>query len=137
MDPEKDVLGFIGIGVMGSSMAGHLLKAGYRLRVHTRTKEKARTLIEAGATGTRAPSASPLGASAILTMVGYPADVEEPLLRPERPHRERDAGRLSSWTARPPGPISRGAFRAPRGRRAWRPSTRRFPAETSAPGTAA
>lgn len=55
MDPEKDVLGFIGIGVMGSSMAGHLLKAGYRLRVHTRTKDKARTLIEAGADWDESP----------------------------------------------------------------------------------
>jgi len=76
MDPEKDVLGFIGIGVMGSSMAGHLLEAGYRLRVHTRTKDKARTLIEAGADWEESPERLAPSCSAILTMVGYPGDVE-------------------------------------------------------------
>ena len=41
---EEIVIGFIGIGVMGKSIARHLLKAGYPLYVYTRTKEKAEEL---------------------------------------------------------------------------------------------
>ena len=42
-------IGFIGIGVMGQAMAGHLLKAGHDLYVYNRTKSKADRLVEAGA----------------------------------------------------------------------------------------
>ena len=47
MSPEKNIIGFIGLGVMGASMAGHLVKAGYRINVHTRTRAKAESLIGA------------------------------------------------------------------------------------------
>ena len=43
-------IGFIGTGVMGSSMVKHLLNAGYPVTVYNRTKEKAETVIYAGAT---------------------------------------------------------------------------------------
>jgi 3-hydroxyisobutyrate dehydrogenase len=76
MDPAKDVLGFIGIGVMGSSMAGHLLKAGYKVHVHTRTKEKARSLLDAGAVWEESPARLAPACRAVFTMVGYPSDVE-------------------------------------------------------------
>ena len=49
LTPENTVIGFIGTGVMGKSMAGHLLKAGYPLIVYTRTKEKAKELVDNGA----------------------------------------------------------------------------------------
>jgi 3-hydroxyisobutyrate dehydrogenase len=70
-------IGFIGLGVMGKSMAYHLLKAGYPLLVYTRTKEKANDLIEEGAVwkGTVAELAKE--ADVVITMVGYPQDVEE------------------------------------------------------------
>ena len=42
-------IAFIGTGVMGRSMAGHLQKAGHTLHVHNRTKEKAQALLDAGA----------------------------------------------------------------------------------------
>ncbi|HEX9092699.1 MAG TPA: NAD(P)-binding domain-containing protein, partial [Coriobacteriia bacterium] len=48
MEPGS-VVGFAGTGVMGSSMAGHLLDAGYHLRVYNRTPAKAASLIERGA----------------------------------------------------------------------------------------
>ena len=76
MDPAKDVLGFIGIGVMGSSMAGHLLKAGYKVHVHTRTKEKARSLLDARAVWEESPARLAPACRAVFTMVGYPSDVE-------------------------------------------------------------
>ncbi|MBT2695640.1 NAD(P)-binding domain-containing protein, partial [Bacillus sp. ISL-55] len=45
LSKEDTVIGFIGTGVMGKSMAGHLLDAGYQLAVYTRTKEKAADLL--------------------------------------------------------------------------------------------
>jgi 3-hydroxyisobutyrate dehydrogenase len=76
MDTAKDVLGFIGLGVMGSSMAGHLLKAGYSVHVHTRNKEKAASLLEAGASWEESPAALAPRCRVVFTMVGYPSDVE-------------------------------------------------------------
>ncbi len=75
--PENIVIGFIGTGVMGKSMAGHFLKAGYPLVVFSRTKEKAADLIEKGAQWADSPRKMSEMANVIFTMVGYPADVEE------------------------------------------------------------
>lgn len=75
--PENTVVGFIGTGVMGKSMAGHLLKAGYPLVVYTRTKEKASELFEKGAEWAENPKKIAEKANVIITMVGYPSDVEE------------------------------------------------------------
>ncbi|MFJ7747285.1 NAD(P)-dependent oxidoreductase [Peribacillus sp. NPDC097295] len=74
---EDTVIGFIGTGVMGNSMAGNLLKAGYEVFVHTRTKEKAGKLIDKGAKW--AATAREIGqqTNVIISMVGYPSDVEE------------------------------------------------------------
>ncbi|MBG9589411.1 NAD(P)-dependent oxidoreductase [Cytobacillus firmus] len=77
ISPENTVIGFVGTGVMGKSMAGHLLKAGYPLVVYTRTKEKASELIEKGAEWAETPAAVAKRANVIITIVGYPADVEE------------------------------------------------------------
>ncbi|MBG9443463.1 NAD(P)-dependent oxidoreductase [Cytobacillus firmus] len=77
VSPVNTVIGFVGTGVMGKSMAGHLLKAGYPLVVYTRTKEKASELIEKGAEWAETPAAVAKKANVIITIVGYPADVEE------------------------------------------------------------
>lgn len=77
MDAGKDVLGFIGLGVMGRSMAGHLLKAGYRVHVYTRTRATAAQSLEAGAVWEDSPAKIAQKCSCIFTMVGYPRDVEE------------------------------------------------------------
>lgn len=75
---EKDkVIGFIGIGVMGKSMADHLLKAGYQVIVYSRTKSKADELITKGAIWKNTVAEVAEEADVIITMVGYPRDVEE------------------------------------------------------------
>jgi len=76
MDPAKDAIGFIGIGVMGSSMAAHLMKAGFRIHANTRTREKAKALLEAGAHWEEGPAQLAPKCRVIFTMVGYPSDVE-------------------------------------------------------------
>lgn len=77
LSPENTVIGFIGTGVMGKSMAGHLLKAGYPLVIYSRTKDKAQELINEGATWVEKPKEVAHAANVIFTMVGYPSDVEE------------------------------------------------------------
>lgn len=74
---ENTVIGFIGTGVMGKSMAQHLQSAGYDLVVYTRTKEKANDLLEKGASWVGSPKEVAEKANVVITMVGYPHDVEE------------------------------------------------------------
>ncbi|CEA02329.1 2-hydroxy-3-oxopropionate reductase [Metalysinibacillus saudimassiliensis] len=73
-------IAFIGTGVMGKSIVLHLLKANHDVTIYTRTKEKAQSLIEAGATWAASPKEAALGKEIIFSMVGYPQDVEEVLL---------------------------------------------------------
>ncbi|BBW96889.1 NAD(P)-dependent oxidoreductase [Geobacillus icigianus] len=70
-------IGFIGLGVMGKSMARHLLKAGYPLLVYTRTKEKANDLLAEGAAWKETVADLAREADVVMTMVGYPRDVEQ------------------------------------------------------------
>ncbi|HZG85496.1 NAD(P)-dependent oxidoreductase [Paenibacillus sp.] len=74
--PERTTIGFIGTGVMGTSMAGHLLSAGYRLRVYTRTKAKAEPLLAKGAVWCDTPAELAAESDAVVSIVGYPSDVE-------------------------------------------------------------
>ncbi|OPZ10343.1 MAG: 2-hydroxy-3-oxopropionate reductase [candidate division BRC1 bacterium ADurb.BinA364] len=74
--PSEIVVAWIGTGVMGQSMAGHLQKAGYRL-VDNRTKSKAERLIANGARWADSPGDAAAGADAIFTIVGFPKDVRE------------------------------------------------------------
>lgn len=69
-------IAFIGTGVMGRSMAGHLQKAGHTLHVYNRTKEKAAALIEAGAKWHDTAGAAAAEADVVFTIVGFPTDVE-------------------------------------------------------------
>ena len=68
---------FIGIGVMGLSMARNLMKNGHELQVYTRTASKAQPLVEEGAKLFDSIRACVQGAQAVITIVGYPKDVEE------------------------------------------------------------
>jgi len=74
---ENTEIGFVGLGIMGQSMAGHLQMAGYRLNVFNRTREKAEALIAGGATWRDSPGDVAANSGVVITMVGYPADVEE------------------------------------------------------------
>lgn len=71
------VIGFVGTGVMGRSMAANLQRAGYSINVYTRTKAKADDLIKDGATWKATVKELANDSDVIITMVGYPSDVEE------------------------------------------------------------
>jgi 3-hydroxyisobutyrate dehydrogenase len=73
----EKVIGFIGLGVMGKSMARNLINGGFNLVIYTRTKEKAADLVEMGAKWVDSPRYVAQKASTVITMVGYPSDVEE------------------------------------------------------------
>ena len=70
-------LGFIGTGIMGTAMAAHLMAAGWELAVYNRTKAKAAPLLERGAHWAASPQEAAEGATAVFSIVGGPADVEE------------------------------------------------------------
>ncbi|MNS05861.1 2-hydroxy-3-oxopropionate reductase [compost metagenome] len=74
---KSSVIGFIGTGVMGKSMAGHILNAGYELLVFNRTKSRAADLVEKGAKWVDTVGELAEKADIIITMVGYPQDVKE------------------------------------------------------------
>jgi len=73
-------IGWIGTGVMGASMAGRLIDAGYALTVYNRTKAKAQPLLDRGAQWADSPAAAAQGADVVATIVGYARDVEEVIL---------------------------------------------------------
>lgn len=73
---------FIGTGIMGTAMAGHLLDAGYALRVYNRTIQKTRPLVERGAILCNAPGECAQNADIVITIVGCPQDVEEVYFAP-------------------------------------------------------
>jgi len=74
---EKIIIGFIGIGVIGKSMAGHLIKVGYKVNIYNRTKAKAQELINNGAKWMDTVAEIANKSNVIITIVGYPKDVEE------------------------------------------------------------
>lgn len=80
VEPQKTRIGWIGTGVMGASMAGHLLAAGYSLSVFNRTQTKADPLIGQGATWCESPKAVAESSDIVFTIVGYPDDVQQVVL---------------------------------------------------------
>jgi 3-hydroxyisobutyrate dehydrogenase and related beta-hydroxyacid dehydrogenases len=74
------VIGFIGTGVMGRSMTANLMSAGYTLHVHNRTKARAQELVDAGATGMTRPPSVAKSVDVVITMLGFPSDVESTYL---------------------------------------------------------
>src|SRR4029077_12786867 len=75
--PGKTRIGWIGTGVMGRSMCGHVMAAGYRATVFNRTAEKAKPLVEQGAKLADSPQAVAEASDVVFTIVGYPRDVRE------------------------------------------------------------
>lgn len=73
---QKARIGFIGTGVMGQSMAEHLFAAGYQVCVHNRTKEKAQSLLNNGAAWQDTAGGAAAQADFVITIVGFPQDVE-------------------------------------------------------------
>ena len=76
MEQELKRIAFIGAGVMGAPMAGHLIDAGYEVHLYTRTQAKAEPLVRRGAIWHGSPAEAVAGADAAITIVGFPPDVE-------------------------------------------------------------
>jgi 3-hydroxyisobutyrate dehydrogenase len=76
VSPAHTRVGWIGLGVMGSSMARHVLDAGYALSVHTRTPSRAQPLLDAGATWFDDPVALAEAVDVVCVMVGHPHEVD-------------------------------------------------------------
>ncbi|MCJ1777601.1 NAD(P)-dependent oxidoreductase [Mammaliicoccus sciuri] len=72
----KKTIGFVGTGVMGKSMATHLINEGYAVNVYNRTKSKADELVEIGAKWCDTIADLSKSSDVIISIVGYPKDVE-------------------------------------------------------------
>lgn len=70
-------IGFIGVGVMGGPMVLNLMKKGFDVSIYTRTKSKAEGVIAAGAHWCDTIADCAAGRDVVITIVGYPKDVEE------------------------------------------------------------
>ena len=70
-------IGFIGLGIMGRHMAGHILAGGHKLHVYNRSRGNAEALIAKGAVWHNSPGALAPDCDVIVTVVGYPDDVEQ------------------------------------------------------------
>lgn len=78
--PGTTRIGWIGTGVMGSSMCGHLIAKGFSATVYNRTRAKADRLVEQGATWADSPRAVAEQSDVVFTIVGFPTDVRETIL---------------------------------------------------------
>ncbi|KQX46582.1 NAD(P)-dependent oxidoreductase [Paenibacillus sp. Root444D2] len=77
INPAQTIVGLVGTGVMGKSMAGHFIQAGYEVHIYNRTKSKAQELLDQGAHWQDSPGLLAQQCDVIITMVGFPKDVEE------------------------------------------------------------
>jgi 3-hydroxyisobutyrate dehydrogenase len=75
--PAKTRIGWIGTGVMGSSMCGHLIAAGFKATIFNRTAEKTKALVEKGAKLADSPREVAAASDVVFTIVGFPHDVRE------------------------------------------------------------
>ena len=80
IEPGATRLGWIGTGVMGTSMCGHLLAKGFGVTVYSRTKDKADPLVVKGACWADSPQAVAEQSDVIFSIVGFPRDVREVML---------------------------------------------------------
>lgn len=78
--PGKTNIGWIGTGVMGASMVGHLMKAGFKATVYNRSKDKAADLLKQGAAWADTPKAVAEKSDVVFAIVGFPKDVREVFL---------------------------------------------------------
>lgn len=81
--PENTRVGWIGTGVMGRSMCGHLIQAGYRSTVYNRSSNKTAELVAAGAKLAASPAEVARQSDVVFTIVGFPRDVREVILGEE------------------------------------------------------
>ena len=79
----KPRIAFLGLGIMGLPMAGHLLKAGFPITVYNRTASRASDLVRAGARQAATPAEAAIGADFVISIVTDGPDVEQVLLGPD------------------------------------------------------
>ncbi len=77
---ETTRIGWIGLGVMGSSMCGHLMEAGFSMTVFTRSPTKAEPLLARGARWAESPKSVAEHSDVVFSIVGFPADVRDVML---------------------------------------------------------
>ena len=70
-------IGFIGVGIMGKSMVRNLMKAGFEVSIYARTKAKVEDVLQDGALWCNSIGSCAAGKDAVITIVGFPKDVEE------------------------------------------------------------
>ena len=103
LDKKQHSIGFIGLGIMGNSMARHILSADWPIHVYNRTKAKADDLVGRGAVWMDTPGEVASQSDVIITMLGYPHDVEEVYLGPGGlVERARDGAYLIDMTTSSP-----------------------------------
>ena len=78
--PGQTRVGWIGTGVMGSSMVGHLMTAGFSATVYNRSQDKARGLLDKGAKWAATPKQVAENSDVVFAIVGFPKDVREVFL---------------------------------------------------------
>ena len=81
--PGSTKVGWIGTGVMGTSMCGHLMAAGYESTVYNRTAARMAGLVERGARAATSPAEVAAASDVVFSIVGYPADVRAVTLGPD------------------------------------------------------
>ncbi len=81
--PGETRLGWLGTGVMGRSMCGHLLAKGFAVTVYNRTRSKADDLVAKGARWADSPREVAAQSDVVFSIVGYPSDVRGVILGPE------------------------------------------------------
>jgi 3-hydroxyisobutyrate dehydrogenase len=75
---------FLGLGVMGHPMAGHLARAGHAVSVFNRTASKAAAWVQAhGGTAAATPALAAAGADVVLACVGNDDDLRSVVLGPD------------------------------------------------------
>jgi len=74
---KNKIIGWIGTGLMGNPMAKHLVNAGYKVNIYNRTKSKAEELIALGCTWFDTPATLAANSDVVVTIIGFPKDVEE------------------------------------------------------------
>ncbi len=80
--PQQVRVGWVGTGVMGAAMCGHVLAGGHTVTVYNRTRTKAQPLLDAGARWADSAGEAARDADVVFTMVGFPSDVREVYLAP-------------------------------------------------------
>jgi 3-hydroxyisobutyrate dehydrogenase len=82
LTPQSTRIGWIGTGVMGTSMCGHLIAKGYSATIFSRTRERAKGLLDRGAKWANTPQEVARNSDVVFAIVGFPSDVRDVFLGP-------------------------------------------------------